>query len=143
MTRYKDIKLPNGAWVLVAETPDWRKMEELAKKVDRGDLSVLEELIDLIIYEEETDKMMKYIALGAKLGNDKARYEKVKELNDWNIKKLLMLRKLAEKYILEFRYEYQRVRKHFIIFYGGLVVLTVIGIGIAYELYQFLKCYVV
>lgn len=141
MARQKDIKLENGAWVLLVIEPDWDKINELAKKVDDGDLSVLDELINLIVYEEETEKMMKYIELGAKLGNDKARYIKAKELNDWNIKKLLLLQELADKDILRAKYDYEQTRNGFSIFYGGLTIVALSGIGIAYMIYQFLKSY--
>ena len=141
MARQKDIKLDNGSWLLLGIEPDWDRINELAKKVDDGDLSVLDELIDLIIYEEETEKMMEYIELGAKLGNDKARYIKAKELNDWNIKKLLLLRESADKGILRAKYDYEETRNGFSIFYGGLTIIALIGIGITHMLYQFLKCY--
>ena len=141
MARQKDIKLENGSWLLLGIKPDWDRINELAQKVDDGDLSVLDELIDLIIYEEETEKMMKYIELGAKLGNDKSRYIKVKELNDWNIKKLLLLREFADKDILRAKYDYEQTRNGFLIFYVGLAIISAIGIGIAFMLYQFLKCY--
>ena len=141
MARQKDIKLDNGSWLLLGIEPDWDRINELAKKVDDGDLSVLDELIDLIIYEEETEKMMEYIELGAKLGNDKARYIKAKELNDWNIKKLFLLRELADKGIIRAKYDYEETRNDFAIFYGGLTIMALIGLGIAYMAYQFLKCY--
>lgn len=141
MARQRDIKLENGAWVLLVIEPDWDKINELAKKVDDGDLSVLDELINLIVYEEETERMMKYIELGAKLGNDKARYIKAKELNDWNIKKLLLLRELADKDIPSSKYDYEQTRNGFSIFYGGLTIVALSGIGIAYVIYQFLKSY--
>lgn len=141
MARQKDIKLDNGSWLLLGIEPDWDRINELAKKVDDGDLSVLDELIDLIIYEEETEKMMEYIELGAKLGNDKARYIKAKELNDWNIQKLFLLRELADKDILRAKYDYEGTRNGFSIFYGGLTIIVLIGIGITYMIYQFLKCY--
>ena len=141
MARQKDIKLDNGSWLLLGIEPDWDRINELAKKVDDGDLSVLDELIDLIIYEEETEKMMEYIELGAKLGNDKARYIKAKELNDWNIKKLFLLRELADKGIIRAKYDYEETRNGFSIFYGGLTIIALIGIGITYMIYQFLKCY--
>lgn len=141
MARQKDIKLENGAWVLLVIEPDWDKINELAKKVDDGDLSVLDELINLIVYEEETERMMKYIELGAKLGNDKARYIKAKELNDWNIKKLLLLQELADKDIPSSKYDYEQTRNGFSIFYGGLTIVALSGIGIAYMIYQFLKSY--
>jgi oligoribonuclease (3'-5' exoribonuclease) len=51
MARQKDIKLDNGSWLLLGIEPDWDRINELAQKVDDGDLSVLDELIDLIIYE--------------------------------------------------------------------------------------------
>ena len=141
MARQKDIKLDNGSWLLLGIEPDWDRINELAKKVDDGDLSVLDELIDLIIYEEETEKMMEYIELGAKLGNDKARYIKAKELNDWNIQKLFLLRELADKGIIRAKYDYEETRNGFSIFYGGLTIIALIGIGITYMIYQFLKCY--
>ena len=141
MARQKDIKLDNGSWLLLVIEPDWDRINELAQKVDDGDLSVLDELIDLIIYEEETEKMMEYIELGAKLGNDKARYIKAKELNDWNIKKLLLLRESADKGIIRAKYDYEQTRNGFSIFYGGLTIIALIGIGITYMIYQFLKCY--
>lgn len=141
MARQKDIKRDNGSWLLLGIEPDWDRINELAKKVDDGDLSVLDELIDLIIYEEETEKMMEYIELGAKLGNDKARYIKAKELNDWNIQKLFLLREFANKGILRAKYDYEQTRNGFSIFYGGLTIMVLIGIGIAYMIYQFLKCY--
>jgi hypothetical protein len=141
MARQKDIKLDNWSWLLLGIEPDWDRINELAQKVDDGDLSVLDELIDLIVYEEETDRMMKYIELGAKLGNDKARYVKVKELNDWNIKKLLLLREFTDKDILRAKYDYEQTRNSFAIFYGGLAIFSLIGMGIAYCLYQFLKCF--
>ena len=141
MARQKDIKLENGSWLLLGIEPDWDRINELAKKVDDGDLSVLDELIDLIIYEEETEKMMEYIELGAKLGNDKARYIKAKELNDWNIQKLFLLRELADKGIIRAKYDYEETRNGFSIFYGGLTIIALIGIGITHMLYQFLKCY--
>jgi hypothetical protein len=141
MARQKDIKLDNGSWLLLGIEPDWDRINELAKKVDDGDLSVLDELIDLIIYEEETEKMMEYIELGAKLGNDKARYIKAKELDDWNIQKLFLLRELADKDILRAKCDYEGTRSGFSIFYGGLTIIVLIGIGITYMIYQFLKCY--
>ena len=141
MARQKDIKLDNGSWLLLGIEPDWDRINELAKKVDDGDLSVLDELIDLIIYEEETEKMMEYIELGAKLGNDKARYIKAKEMNDWNIQKLFLLRELADKGIIRAKYDYEETRNGFSIFYGGLTIIALIGIGITYMIYQFLKCY--
>ena len=141
MARQKDIKLDNGSWLLLGIEPDWDRINELAKKVDDGDLSVLDELIDLIIYEEETEKLMEYIELGAKLGNDKARYIKAKELNDWNIQKMFLLRELADKGIIRAKYDYEETRNGFSIFYGGLTIIALIGIGITYMIYQFLKCY--
>ena len=141
MARHKDLKLKNGSWLLLGIEPNWARINELAQKVDDGDLSVLDELIDLIIYEEETEKMMEYIELGAKLGNDKARYIKAKELNDWNIQKLFLLRELADKGIIRAKYDYEETRNGFSIFYGGLTIIALIGIGITHMLYQFLKCY--
>ena len=141
MARQKDIKLDNGSWLLLGIEPDWDRINELAKKVDDGDLSVLDELIDLIIYEEETEKMMEYIELSAKLYNDKARYIIAMKLNDWNIKKLLLLREFADKDILNAKYDYEQTRNSFAIFYGGLAIFSLIGMGIAYCLYQFLKCF--
>jgi hypothetical protein len=141
MARQKDIKLDNGSWLLLGIEPNWARINELAQKVDDGDLSVLDELIDLIVFEEETKTMMSYIDLAAKLGNDKARYVKAKELNDWNIKKLLLLREFAGKNILRAKYDYEQTRNDFAIFYVGLTIIALIGIGIAYVAYLFLKCY--
>ena len=141
MARHKDIKLKNGSWLLLGIEPNWARINELAQKVDDGDLSVLDELIDLIIYEEETEKMMEYIELGAKLGNDKALYIIAMKQNDWNIKKFLILREFADKDILNAKYDYEQTRNSFAIFYGGLAIFSLIGMGIAYCLYQFLKCF--
>ena len=139
MARHRDIKLEDGKWVFLQINPDWDTLNELAKKVDKGDLSILDELTDLIVCEEETKNMMSYIDLAAKLGNDKARYVKAKELNDWNIKKLLLLREFAGKDILRAKYDYEQTRSDFAIFYGGLTIMALIGVGIAYMAYQFLK----
>ena len=139
MARQKEIRLKNGIWLLLKIHPDWDKINELTRKVDGGDLSVLDKLIDLIVYEEEIVYMKRYVELGAMLGNDKARYVIGQDLNDWNFKKLLLFRQLADKGVLEAKNDYERTRKGFVIFYGGLVIITLLGIVIAYVLYQLIE----
>lgn len=139
MARQKEIRLKNSIWLLLKIHPDWDKIKELAKKVDDGDLSVLDKLIDLIVYEKETVSMRQYIELGAMLGNDKARYVIGQGLNDWNFKKLLLFRELADKGILGAKYDYEQTRSGFVIFYGGLAVILLMGIVTAYVLYQLIE----
>ena len=131
MARKRSIKLKNGGWALINIQPDWKKLNELSLKVDHGDLSVLDELVDLIIYEQETESMAKYIDMAAAIGNDKACYVKGKSLEDWNIKKLFLYRELAKKKVLDAELYYEQVRNSF---FSGYVVLAIIAALIIFAL---------
>lgn len=76
--------------------PDWKKLDDLAMAVDAGDMTKLDELVDLIIYEDETEKYMKYLRLAASKGSLAAKYECIKDGNDINLYRLFILRKAVK-----------------------------------------------
>lgn len=106
--RTRDIKVDNK-WILVNITPDWERLNRLASEVDSGNYSALDELVDLAVYEQETDMFAKYINLASERGNLKAQCVQAEKLNDWNINKLLTYRK-GYKHGIVSEYEYQQVR---------------------------------
>ena len=135
MARQIDIKLDDGTWMLCSIEPDWEKINMLASRVDDGDLSVLDELIDLIIYEKETATMMKYIELGVKNRNDKARCIKGRLMQSWNISKLILFRELAKKDVLNAKYIYDETKVEFGIFYGGIIIILLLAAALLYAIY--------
>lgn len=125
MARTKDIKVDNKR-ILVRITPDWERLNYLASKVDNGDYSALDELVDLAVYERETELFARYIDMASERGNIKAQCVQAEKLNDWDIKKLLTYRKGYRQGAVT-EHEYQQVRNAFALLSGlcGFVIVAI------------------
>jgi hypothetical protein len=131
--RTKDIKIGNKR-VLINCPTDWEKMDKLCDQVDNGDYSAIDELMDLVDYYDEAEPMMDYVKLGAKRGNDKARYILGLYMNDWNVKKLLLFRELAKKKVLLSEIVYEETKEAFCVGWGMIILLTGIGLSLLHIL---------
>lgn len=132
MARHRDVHI-DGGWYLIEITPDWERIHALQARIDLGDTKAMGEFIDLIVYEEETERYMDYVKRAAKMGYDKALYALHKPNNSViPIKKLFVFRKLAKKGILDSRFIYDETKKDVLM---GFLVLTIILAVIAVMIY--------